>query len=89
MIKKILVLPALGLRSMFAASVAQAECGYYAIYVCSKSKSIDGPGYTVRTDDYENFRAGCYCNIGGPFETKADAKTQTKRFSMGYVKYSC
>ncbi len=88
MLKKALLLPVLGLGSMIAAAPAQA-CGYYAIYACSKSASVDGPGFTVRTDDYPNFRAGWYCNIGGPFNSKADAKSQTKRFSMGYVKYSC
>src|SRR3990172_6416058 len=64
--------------------VTQA-CGWYAIYTCDKSPSVDGPGYTVRTDDYPNFRKGWYCNVGGPFDSKADAQTQARRFG-GYFK---
>lgn len=65
-----------------------SACGWYAIYTCDKSPSVDGPGYTVRTDDYPNFRKGWYCNVGGPFNSKADAQTQARRFG-GYVKKAC
>ena len=70
-----------------AAGQAQTGC-WYAIYGCSKSKSIDGPGYTVKSDKYAGFDKGMYCNIGGPFDTQKDAQTQIKRFG-GEVRRSC
>jgi hypothetical protein len=54
----------------------------------SKSKSIDGPGFTVKSDKYAGFDKGMYCNIGGPFDTQKDAQTQIKRFG-GEVRRSC
>lgn len=70
-----------------AASKPEAGC-WYAIYACSKSKSIDGPGYTVKSDKYAGFDKGLYCNIGGPFDTRKDAQSQIKRFG-GEVRQSC
>jgi hypothetical protein len=70
-----------------AAGQAQTGC-WYAIYGCSKSKSIDGPGYTVKSDKYAGFDKGMYCNIGGPFDTQKDAQSQIKRFG-GEVRRSC
>jgi VHL beta domain len=66
----------------------QAGC-WYALYACSSSKKTDGPGFTVKSDDYPGFEiSNQYCNIGGPFNTKADAKTQVDRFG-GQLKQSC
>ena len=65
----------------------QGGC-WYAVYVCGKSKSVDGPGFTVKSDKYAGFDKGLYCNIGGPFDTRKDAATQIKRFG-GEVRRSC
>ncbi len=88
MIKKILVLLALSAASLFAASGAQAGCGHFAIFECSKTGDPGGRGYMIRTDDYDNFRAGWNCRVQGPFDSKSQAKSAA-RSGGGYVKYSC
>ncbi len=66
----------------------QADCGWYAVYVCGSSKATDGPGFTVKSNEYPGVGAKPYCNIGGPFKTKRDAQTQITRFG-GEVRQAC
>ena len=67
---------------------AQANCGWYAVYECSASKKLDGPGFTVKSEDLPGVGAEPYCNVGGPFESQKAAKTQINRFG-GIVRQAC
>lgn len=67
---------------------AQASCGWYAVYECGTSKKLDGPGFTVKSDELPGVGAEPYCNVGGPFDTQADASVQIDRFG-GIVRQAC
>lgn len=66
----------------------QASCGWYAVYECGSSKKLGGPGFTVKSEDLPGVGAEPYCNVGGPFDTQKDAKSQIKRFG-GDVRQAC
>jgi hypothetical protein len=66
--------------------VAQA-CGWYAIFACARNRGVTGPGRTIYTSDYPNFRPGYYCKVMGPF-SRGEAVSRANAYG-GYAKSAC
>jgi hypothetical protein len=67
--------------------VAQA-CGWYAIFQCARNSGVGGPGRTIWTSDFPNFRPGWFCRVMGPFGTQGEAARTARTFG-GYAKSAC
>lgn len=63
------------------------SCGWYAVFECSKSGNPGGPGHTIFTSEYPNFRPGWYCKVMGP-SSKAVANSNANKYG-GYAKSAC
>ena len=79
--------PAKAVRPAGSYQVAQA-CGWYAIFSCARNRGVTGPGRTIHTDNYPNFRPGYYCKVMGPFRTRGEAAARADDYG-GYAKSAC
>jgi hypothetical protein len=67
---------------------ARGACGWYAVFQCARNSNLSGPGHTIRTDDFPNFRAGYFCRVQGPFNNAGEAR-QRAHAGGGYAKSGC
>lgn len=82
-----------------AFELAQQDCGWYAISVCSQRggvarRGVDRyGGYVVDTNDVANFRPGFFCAVVGPTSKR---RAEERMFEMqdagassAYIKRGC
>lgn len=64
------------------------DCGWYAIFGCdADNPHVDGPGHTIWTSDYSNFRHGYYCNVLGP--SSHGVAVRNAHINGGYARSGC